>query len=77
MPARNTEESMAKQKHWEVPTAFRVHGEDAGEAQRVVEKLVGRFLDPSGEKSGVVLVTVHRAKRLRGPSDNCAQCKAS
>jgi hypothetical protein len=67
---------MAKHKHWEVPTAFRVHGEDAAEAQRLVERLVDGLLDASGEK-GPVVITVHRAKRLHGPADNCPRCKAS
>lgn len=68
---------MAKQKHWEVPTAFRVHGENAGEAQQLVEKLVQRFLDTASEKAGLLVVTVHRPKRLRGPADNCPECKTA
>ena len=67
---------MAKRKHWEVATAFRVHGETAGEAQAAVEKAVERLLDAAARKSGIALVTVHRAARLRGPSDNCPECKA-
>jgi hypothetical protein len=68
---------MAKRKHWEVSTAFRVHAEDADEAQQVVEKLVGGMAGVSGERAGPVVITVHRAKRLRGPADNCPQCRAS
>jgi hypothetical protein len=68
---------MPKQKHWEVMTAFRMHGENGEDAQRVVEKLVNGLLDSSGEGTGPVLITVHRATRLQGPADNCPQCKAS
>jgi len=68
---------MAKRKHWEVPTAFRMHGETADEAQEAVEKLVERLLDGSGQKSGLAVITVHRARRLRGFADNCAECKAA
>lgn len=68
---------MAKRKHWEVPTAFRVHGESAGDAQQLVEKLVQRLLDASGERAGLLVITVHRPKRLRGPADNCPECKTA
>lgn len=68
---------MAKRKHWEVPTAFRVHGESAGEAQQLVEKLVERFLDATSERAGLLVITVHRPKRLRGPADTCPECKTA
>jgi hypothetical protein len=68
---------MPKRKHWEVMTAFRMHGEDGEEAQRLVESLVNGLLDSSGERAGPVVITVHRAKRLQGPADNCPVCKAS
>lgn len=66
---------MAKRKHWEVATAFRVHGESAQDAQAAVEKLVERFLDAPARKAGIAVVTVHRATRLRGLSDNCPECR--
>jgi len=68
---------MAKRKHWEVATAFRVHGENATEAQQAVEKLVQRLLDASGEGAGLAVITVHRAKRLQGFADNCPVCKSA
>ena len=66
---------MAKKKHWEVATAFRVHGDTAVEAQASVEKLVQRFLDAPAKAAGLTVVTVHRATRLRGPSDSCPECR--
>jgi len=66
---------MAKKKHWEVATAFRVHGETAAEAQASVEKLVGRLIDTAGKDAGLAIVTVHRATRLHGPADNCPECR--
>jgi hypothetical protein len=68
---------MAKRKHWEVSAAFRVHGETSDDAQHLVEKLVERFIDTSGEKSGLLVITVHRPKRLRGLADNCPECKTA
>ncbi len=66
---------MAKQKHWAVPTTFKVHGERAGDAQKLVERLVERLVDEA-ESGGLVVVTVHRPTRMRGPADTCAECKA-
>ena len=68
---------MAKRKHWEVATAFRVHGETATEAQHLVEQLVQRLIDARGEPAGLAVITVHRAKRLRGLADNCPECKTA
>jgi hypothetical protein len=68
---------MAKQKHWKVPTSFKVHGERAGDAHQLVEGLVQQLLKQSGESAGLLLITVHRPERLRGPADTCATCKTS
>lgn len=68
---------MAKQKHWAVPTTFSVHAERAGDAQVLVEELVQRLLNKSGESAGVVMIRVHRPERLRGPADTCAKCQTS
>lgn len=66
---------MAKKKHWEVATAFRVHGESAAEAQASVESMVGRLIDTARKEAGLAVVTVHRATRLHGPADNCPECR--
>jgi len=68
---------MAKRKHWEVPTSFRVHGETEQEAQQLIEGLVDRFMESRGTSGGVVVITVHHARRLQGPDDNCPECKGS
>jgi hypothetical protein len=68
---------MTKQKHWAVSTTFKVHGERAADAHHLVEELVQRLLDKSGENAGLVVITVHRPERLRGPGDTFAKCKTS
>lgn len=65
---------MAKQKHWGVPATFKVHGERAADAQQLVEGLVQQLLSQS-DRAGLVLITVHRPLRMRGPADTCAECK--
>ena len=66
---------MAKQKHWAVPTTFKVHAEKGEDAHRLIEELVQRLLNKSGDSAGVTMITVHRPERLRGPADTCAKCK--
>jgi hypothetical protein len=66
---------MAKQKHWSVPTTFKVHAERGEDANQLVKDLVERLLNKSGDSAGVTMITVHRPERLRGPSDTCAKCK--
>ena len=68
---------MAKQKHWEVPTTFKVHGGRGEEAHHLVEGLVERLLKEADESGGLVNVTVHRPRQLRGPADTCARCKTT
>jgi hypothetical protein len=38
---------------------------------------VEKFLEAPGGKSGVLVITVHRPKRLQGPDDNCPECKGT
>ena len=68
---------MAKRKHWEVPTAFRVHAETEQEAQQLVEGLVDPFMESRGANRAVVVITVHHARRLHGSDDNCPECNGS
>jgi len=68
---------MAKEKHWEVPTTFKVHGGRGEDAHHLVEQLVQRLMAEADKKAGLVLVRVHRPSRLRGPSDTCELCKES
>ena len=68
---------MAKQKHWKVPTTFKVHAERAGDAQELIEELVQGLLSKSGESGALVMIRVHTPEPLRGPADTCAKCKAS
>jgi hypothetical protein len=68
---------MAKEKHWEVPTTFKVHGGSGEDAHHLVEQMVQRMLTEADKKAGLVMIRVHRPSRLRGPSDACALCKES
>jgi hypothetical protein len=66
---------MAKQKHWSVPTTFKVHAEKGEDAHVLIEELVQRLLNKASDSAGVTMITVHRPARLRGPADTCAKCK--
>jgi hypothetical protein len=66
---------MAKQKHWSVPTSFKVHAERAGEAQQLVEELVQGLLTKTGKSAGLVMIRVHRPERLRAQADTCEACR--
>lgn len=68
---------MAKQKHWKVPAAFKVHAERAGDAQQLVEELVQGLLNKAGQSTGLVMIRVHRPERLRGQADTCPACKTA
>ena len=67
---------MTKQPHWAVPATFKVHGGRGEEAHHLVERLVQQLLKEADESAGLVLITVHRPKRLRGGlADTCELCK--